>query len=91
MPKYALRTATALALVATLSIIAISLLTTGARTTTASNTDAPAAPAIPIPAQYTAQCSNGTAVPNPASNTGLVSDCAALLVSKSTLEGTLAI
>ncbi len=90
MPKYALRTATALALVAALSIIAVSLLTTGARNATASNTDAsaPAAPAITIPAQYTEQCSNGTAVPNPASNAGLVSDCAALLASKDTLEGT---
>ena len=86
MSKYALRTATALALVAALSIIAVSLLTTGAADVTASNADASAAPAlIPIPAQYTEQCSNGVAVPNPASNAGLVSDCAALLAAKSTL------
>ena len=43
---------------------------------------------VPIPAQYTAQCSNGIAVPNPVSNPGLVADCAALLASKDTLEGT---
>ncbi len=87
MPKYAIRTATALALVATLSVIAVSLLTTGARNATASNTDATAAPAMPIPAQYTEQCSNGVAVPNPASNAGLVADCAVLLAAKDTLEG----
>ena len=107
MPKHAIRTATSLALVAMLSIIAVSLLITGARDATAFNTaeravpPAPAAPAPPtpptppaapappaIPAQYTTQCSNGTAVPNPADNAGLVADCAALLASKSTLRGT---
>ena len=97
MPKYALRTATALALLAMIAVIAISLLTTGASDATAFNADAravPAAPAPPappapptIPAQYADQCSNGTAVPNPASNAGLVADCAALLASKDTLEG----
>ena len=102
MPKYAIRTATALALVAVMSVVAISLLTTGARDATAFNAaeravpPAPAAPAPPtppaapappaIPAQYTEQCSNGTAVPNPADNAGLVADCAALLASKSTLD-----
>ena len=35
---------------------------------------------------YTAQCSNGIAVPNPQNNTGLVQDCAALLASKNTLD-----
>ena len=84
MAKYAIRTATALALVAALSIIAVSLLTTGARNATASNADASAPALMPIPAQYTEQCSNGVAVPNPASNAGLVSDCAALLAAKST-------
>ena len=112
MLKYAIRTATALALVAVMSVVAISLLTTGAGDATAFNAaeravpPAPAAPAPPtpptppaaptppavptppaIPAQYTEQCSNGTAVPNPAANPGLVSDCAALLASKSTLIG----
>ena len=43
---------------------------------------------VPIPAQYTAQCSNGIAVPDPANNPGLVADCAALLAAKTTLEGT---
>ena len=90
MPKHALRTATALALIAAISVIAASLLMPGPGGATAFNTDAsaPTAPHIPIPAQYTAQCSNGTAVPNPTSNVGLVSDCAALLASKDTLEGT---
>ena len=104
MLKYAIRTATALALVAAMSVVAISLLTTGARDATAFNAaeravpPAPAAPAPPtpptapappaIPAQYTEQCSNGTAVPNPADNAGLVADCAALLAAKSTLRGT---
>ena len=41
----------------------------------------------PTPAAPAAQCSNGIAVPNPADNSGLVSDCATLLAAKSTLEG----
>ena len=35
-----------------------------------------------------ASCSNGTAVPDPSDNTGLVSDCLALLASRDALEGT---
>ena len=31
---------------------------------------------------YTAQCSNGIAVPDPQDNPGLVSDCAALLAAR---------
>ena len=103
MPKSAIRIATALALVAAISVVAISLLMSGAGNATAFNSGAPAAPPAPppaappvpptppappaIPAQYTEQCSNGTAVPNPASNPGLVADCAALLASESTLIG----
>ena len=34
------------------------------------------------------QCRNGTAVPNPATNTGLVGDCTALLALKDALRGT---
>ena len=34
------------------------------------------------------ECSNGTAVPNPASNAGLVADCSALLRAKDALRGT---
>ena len=86
MPKNAIRIATALTLVAVMAVVAISLLLTGASDATASNAAA-AARAITIPAQYTEQCSNGTAVPNLA-NTGLVADCAALLASRDTLKGT---
>ena len=35
-----------------------------------------------------ASCSNGTAVPNPSANTGLVSDCLTLLSARDALEGT---
>ena len=103
MPKHPLRTATVLALLALIAVIAISLLTTGASDATAFNAAAPAVPQAPappalssppaapappaIPAQYTEQCSNGVAVPNPLDNPDLVSDCAALLASKDTLEG----
>ena len=45
----------------------------------------------PTPATLAAQCSNGIAVPNPVANPGLVADCATLLASKDTLEGTNAI
>ena len=33
-------------------------------------------------------CENGTAVPSPAANPGLVADCSALLTAKDTLRGT---
>ncbi len=49
--------------------------------------DTTAAP-TPIADWHTGQCSNGVAVPNPANNPGLVSDCAILLAAKDTLEGT---
>ena len=79
IPTRAIRTTTALALA---SAIAISLLLTGAD-------GASASPYIivPIANQFTAQCSNGVAVPNPARNPGLVSDCATLLAAKDALEG----
>ena len=41
----------------------------------------------PTPATLTVQCSNGIAAPNPASNPGLVADCATLLAAKDMLEG----
>ena len=90
MSKRAIRIATAVALVAVMAVVAVSLLLTGVGGATAfdaegSNT---AARAITIPAQYTEQCSNGIAVHDPANNVGLVSDCAALLATKNTLEGT---
>ena len=56
-------------------------------TPTPTATSVPGATATPTASQLTEQCSNGTAVPNPDRNTGLVSDCAALLAAKSTLEG----
>ena len=41
----------------------------------------------PTADQLTEQCSNGVAVPNPADNPGLVSDCAALLAARDALAG----
>ena len=85
--KRAIRSASVLALAA---VVAISLLLTGEGGATAFNADASDRDArhMPIPQQYAEQCSNGTAVPIPANNAGLVADCAALLASKDTLEGT---
>ena len=46
-------------------------------------------PLLPADAQGNAtSCSNGTVVPNPASNPGLVSDCEVLLSVRDTLAGT---
>ena len=46
-------------------------------------------PLFPTHAQgNTASCANGIAVPNPASNPGLVSDCETLLSARDTLAGT---
>ena len=41
-----------------------------------------------VQAQTTGDCSNGVAVLNPSDNSGLVSDCEALLAGKDTLAGT---
>ena len=89
IPKRTIRIATALALVAVMSVVAVSLLMTGAGGATAFNTDASAAPARNIPAQYTAQCSNGIVFSDPENNPGLVADCATLLAAKDTLRGNL--
>ena len=86
MSKRAIRMATALALTSALALV---LLLTADTRATAITTDAatPAALAIPIPVQHTAQCSNAIAVPDPAANPGLVSDCATLLAARDTLAG----
>ena len=42
---------------------------------------------VPVTAQ-TSHCANGIAVPDPANNPGLVSDCEALLAARDTLAGT---
>ena len=58
----------------------------GATSRMACSNATPTQSATPMPTP-TAQCSNGIAVPNPASNPGLVADCAMLLAAKDTLEG----
>ena len=90
MSRRAIRMATALALVAVVGAVAAALLMAGADGARAFNAGGVEGTArlMPIPAQYTEQCSNGTVVANPEDNAGLVADCAALLASKSTLEGT---
>ena len=87
MPKRAIRMATALALVAVMSVIAVSLLMTGVGGATAFNAGGSDSAAIHIPAQYTEQCSNGIALLYPERNPGLLSDCATLLAAKDALEG----
>ncbi len=42
----------------------------------------------PQPTSATEPCANGTVVPSPADNPGLVADCAALLAARDTLRGT---
>ncbi len=42
----------------------------------------------PQPTSATEPCANGTVVPNPADNPGLVDDCALLLAARDTLRGT---
>ena len=86
----------ALALITLASFIALALIADAGSASAQTPPAAPAAPTPPIPpaaptppaisAQYTTQCSNGTAVPNPADNAGLVADCAILLASKSTFD-----
>ena len=51
--------------------------------------ETPAAAAAPrTQTPTTPPCENGTAVPSPATNAGLVADCTALLAAKDTLRGT---
>ena len=92
MSKYIIRITTVLALVGVMALVAVSLLMTGGGGATAFDAGGSDTTMIHIPAQYTEQCSNGTAVPNPVRNrarySGLMADCAALLASKDTLEGT---
>ena len=87
MSKRTIRIATCLALVAVMSVIAISLLMIGVGGATAFNMGGSDGVAIHIPAQYTEQCSNGVALLYPEHSPGLLSDCAALLAAKDTLEG----
>lgn len=75
MSKRAIRITTALALLALASGVAISLLMTGADGANAFSRAVGIA-SDAAPNQYTTRCSNGTAVPNPTANPGLVKDCA---------------
>lgn len=85
MSKRAIRITTALALLALASGAALSLLMSGAVGANAFSRGAEIAPAA-APNQYTARCSNGTVVPNPSSNPGLVKDCATLLSIRPTID-----
>ena len=87
--RRAVRMATALALVALTGVVGAALLMEGvgdARAADAGGAEG-AGRLVAIPAQFTAQCSNGVAVANPGGNAGLVGDCAALLAAKDGLEG----
>ena len=85
MSKRAIRITTALALLALASGAAFSLLMSGAGGANAFSRGAEIAPAA-APNQSTARCSNGTVVPNPSSNPGLVKDCATLLSIRPTID-----
>ena len=89
MPKRASRIATALARIAVMSMMAVSLLLAGAGCTTRSTAlDAGGSDGDARHSNhFTAQCSNGVAVPDPANSPGLVEDCATLLAAKDTLAG----
>lgn len=75
----------AVALIALASVIALSFLLM-ANSANAFDTASHNVPPQPNP-QFTAQCSNGVAVHDPANNPGLVADCANLLAAKDTLIG----
>ena len=89
MSKRTSRIATALARIAVMSMMAVSLLMAGEGCATretaldAGGSDGGARHSN----QFTAQCSNGIAVPDPANSPGLVADCATLLAARDTLAG----
>ncbi len=85
MSRRAIRITTALALLALASGAAISLLMSGAGGANAFSRGIGIA-SDAAPNQYTARCSNGTVVPNPSSNPGLVKDCATLLSIRATID-----
>ena len=72
MSKRAIRIATGLALVAVMAVVAAALLMGGVGGATAFNTGGSGSDARHR-GRFTAQCSNGVAVPDPANNAGLVS------------------
>ncbi len=79
----ATRIPTALAMIAIMSVVAVSLWV--------ACVPAPPSPPPPPPLKYISLryidlCSNGIAVPNPTDNPGFVSDCAALLAARDTLD-----
>lgn len=76
----------AVALIALASVIALSFLLTADNANAFETVSHNNAPPQPNP-QFTAQCSNGIAVFDPANNPGLVADCAILLAAKDTLIG----
>ena len=85
IPNHIVKAIPAVALIALASVIALSFLLT-ADSANAFDTASHSVPPQPNP-QFTAQCSNGIAVLNPASNPGLVADCAILLAAKDALIG----
>ena len=85
MSRRAIRMTTALALLALASGAAISLLMSGAGGANAFSRGIGIA-SDAAPNQYAARCSNGTVVPNPSSNPGLVKDCATLLSIRATID-----
>ena len=89
MGKRAIRVAAALALVAAIGVVAISLLMAGGGGARAFEAGAAVEGGGGYANQSTeSQCASGGAVADPVSNARLAADCDALLAAKSTLEGT---
>ena len=86
IPNHIVKAIPAVALIALASVIALSFLLTADSANAFDTASHNNAPPQPNP-QFTAQCSNGTAVFDPANNPGLVEDCAILLAAKDTLVG----
>ena len=85
IPNHIAKAIPALALIALASVITLSFLLT-ANNANAFDTASHNVPPQPNP-QFTAQCSNGIAVFDPANNPGLVADCAILLAARDTIIG----
>ena len=88
MDKRAFRVAAGVALGVVMGVVAVSLVVTGAGGVGAFDAIGGVGGERNVD-RYGEVCANGTAVPNPDDNAGLVRDCAALLVARDALVGDL--
>ena len=87
MDRRAIRVVMGVALGVVMGVVAVSLVVAGADGARAFDAIGGGVSGAPIAERYEQVCADGTAVPNPGDNAGLVRDCAALLTLRDALVG----